>query len=57
MVIGYINSDGDYMTAFYVLCEKNTVDKHKLLWKNIQIYKVKTERSKKQKVIKTHMLL
>lgn len=45
------------MTAFYVLCKKNTVDKHKLLWKNIQIYKVKTERSEKQKVIKTHMLL
>lgn len=26
--------------------QKNTVGKHKLLWKNIQIYTVKTERSK-----------
>lgn len=39
------------------MCKKNKVDKHKLLWNNIQVYKVKTERSKKQKMIYTHMLL
>lgn len=46
---------GLYDSILHIV-QKNTVGKHKLLWKNIQIYTVKTGRSEKQKVTKTHML-